>query len=228
MITNQLELPFDDLPALTCRQRVATWLKDHNEETEEVAAAALFLSDGESRRSRAERWMQVRAVQAPFERNEGCLIPGGVEAVWLYEEACYSYVNRMYMAALLCAHASCERVLAGCLLSYEQHLPKGWGRWGLGLLTPAAFDFGLIDQSLKDALLHLSELRRVSAHFKPPLSPNSITRRAVEFFDLHPDLESEDGFDTLLRTDALAALRTATELLHGEQGFARVAPFYAH
>ena len=77
-------------------------------------------------------------------------------------------MNGMFMAALLCAHSSCERVLAGCLDWYEDRLPKGWAMWGLGRLVPAAFDLGLIDEGLKDRLLQVSELRKVSAHFKPP------------------------------------------------------------
>jgi hypothetical protein len=224
MIMDQLELPFDNLPSQTCRQRVSAWLEDHDEETADVVAAQLFLVDGTSRRDRAERWIEVRAVQARFECSAGWLIPGGVEAVWLYEEACRSYMNGMYMAALLCAHAGCERVLAGCLDWYEGHLPKGWAMWGLGRLVPAAVEFGLIDERLEGSLLQLSELRKVSAHFKPPMSPNSIIRRAAELFNLHPELEAEDGFDNLLRSDALAALETSTELLRGGQGFARVAP----
>ena len=216
-VMEQLELPFDNLPSQTCRQRVSAWLEDQDEETEDVTVAELFLVDGTTRRGRAERWIEVRAAQARFARGSGWLVPGGVEAVWLYEEACRSYMNGMYMAALLCAHASCERVLAGRLDWYEVRLPKDWVRWGLGRLAPAAFEAGLIDERLKDRILQLSELRKVSAHFKPPLAPNSIARRAVELFNLHPDLETEDGFDSLLRRDALSALETTTELLRGEQ-----------
>lgn len=227
VVLNQLELPFDGLPSSTCSQRVSAWLEDQNEETEDVVCGHLFLVDAESRRRRAARWMDVRAIQARFHSDSGWLIPGGVEAVWLYEEACRSYMNGMYMAALLCSHSSCERVLAASLDSHERPLSKGWAMWGLGRLVPAAFELGLIDEGLKDRLLQLSELRKVSAHFKPPLSPNSITRRAIELFDLRPELETEDGFDALLQMDAHAALDATTELLRGEQGFSRVGPYRA-
>lgn len=99
--------------------------------------------------------------------------------------------------------------------------------WGLGLLVPAAFDLGLIDEGLKDRLLQVSELRKVSAHFKPPMSPNSIMRRTIETFDLRPELETDDGLDSLLGRDALAALDVTTELLRGEQGFSRAAGPYS-
>jgi hypothetical protein len=94
--------------------------------------------------------------------------------------------------------------------------------WGLGKLVPAAFDLGLIDEPLKNRLLHVSELRKVSAHFKPPLTPNSVARRAAQLFELHPELETEEGLDSVLRKDALKALEASTELLRGDQGFARV------
>jgi hypothetical protein len=222
IITDQLEFPFENLPSQTCWQRVSAWLEDRDEETEEVITAQLFLADYESRRDRARRWLEVWAVQRPFERADGWLIPGGAEADWLYEEACHSYVNGMYMAALLCAHASCERVLAGCLNWYEDRLKKGWTMWGLGRLVPTAFDLGLIDEPLKERLLQISELRKVSAHFKPPLTPNSVASRATHLFVQHPELETEEGFDNVLRQDALKALEASTELLRGDQGFARV------
>jgi hypothetical protein len=97
--------------------------------------------------------------------------------------------------------------------------------WGLGRLVPAAFDLGLIEEGLKDRLLQVSELRKVSAHFKPPMEPNSIMSRAFETFRLQPDLDTEDGLDSLLAGDALTALKAATELLRGDQGFSRVRPY---
>jgi hypothetical protein len=225
VVLNQLELPLDGLPSSTCRQRVSAWLQYQAAETEDVVSGQLFLADADSRRDRAARWIEVHAIQARFARDSGSLVPGGIEAVWLYEEACRSYMHGMYMAALLCAHSSCERVLAGCLNWYEDRLPKGWAMWGLGRLVPAAFDLGLIDEALKDRLLQVSELRKVSAHFKSPMAPNSIMTRALVAFQLRPELETEDGLDYLLARDALAALDATTELLRGEQGFSRVGPF---
>ena len=222
IITDQLEFAFENLPSQTCWQRVSAWLDDHEEETEEVITAHLFLADYESRRDRARRWLEVRAVQQPFERADGWLIPGGAEADWLYEEACHSYVNGMYMAAL-CART---RVASGsspdAWTGIEDRLKKGWTMWGLGRLVPTAFDLGLIDEPLKLRLLRISELRKVSAHFKPPLTPNSIARRATHLFVQHPELGVEEGLDNVLRQDALKALEASTELLRGDQGFARV------
>jgi hypothetical protein len=181
----------------------------------------LFLADGESRRRRAIRWLQLSSVQNEFEKESGWLIPCGVEPVWLYREACNSYINGMYLAALLCAHAACERVLAGCLLAYEESLPKGWRMWGLGKMIPVASERSLIDPPLKGRLEAISEPRKVSAHFKPPMTTNSVVNRVSQLYDDHAYHPLEDRLDNLLKTDALIALGTATELLHGDQGFAR-------
>jgi hypothetical protein len=222
IVSDQPELPFEGITPLTREERIIAWLRTQDAETIETIIATLFLTDGESRRRRGERWLQIRSIQAPYDRNEGWLIPGGVEAHWLYEEAYRSYVNGMYLAALLCAHSACERVLAGCLLSFERQLPPRWQMWGLGNLVPEAFRLGLIDQPLRDKLNQLSELRKVSAHFKPPLAPNSVTRRVAQTSIEMLDGSGDDELDTVLRADALLAIETSTELLRGDQGFSRI------
>jgi len=219
-----MQFHFENIPPLTDEERVILWHSqlDETEETEGSVVAGLYISDNRSRRRRATRWLQVQAIKAPFYREGGWLIPGGMEASWLYEESCFSYVSGAYLAALLCAHASCERVLAGCLISYEERLPKGWSMWGLGKLAPKAHELGLIDEPMRVQLHHLGDLRKVSAHFKPPLEPNSVASRALRQVVNDRDIENEDEFDALLRTDALMAIKITTELLHGDEGFARV------
>jgi hypothetical protein len=220
----QIQFQFENIPPLTDEERVAIWLSqlDETEETEDTVVANLYISDSRSRRRRAKRWLQIQAVKASLYRKGGWLMPGGMEASWLYDESCYSYVDGAYLAALLCAHASCERTLAGCLVSYEERLPKGWSMWGLGKLIPKAYELGLIDEPLRDQLHRLGDLRKVSAHFKPPLEPNSVTSRALREVVTDRDVENEDEYDALLRTDALMAIKITTELLLGDQGFARV------
>jgi hypothetical protein len=131
----------------------------------------------------------------------------------------------MYLATLLCAHSACERVLAGCLLHFEAHLPKRWQMWGLGNLVPEAFRLGLIDKPLNDRLHQVSELRKVSAHFKPPLAPNSVARRATQLPDDELRMSGEDELDTVLRADAMLAIEVSTELLMSDQGFSRITHF---
>ena len=55
IVTDQLELPFENISPLTLEERVIAWLKTQEVETIETITATLFLMNGESRRSRAER-----------------------------------------------------------------------------------------------------------------------------------------------------------------------------
>jgi hypothetical protein len=200
--------------------RVKKWLAGQEHETLATLAAVLFLRDSNGRRARAERWSELHSVQAPFDREDGWLVPGGSEAVWLYEEAERAYVYGLFLATLHCAHAACERVLAACLLDYERQLDKNWRRWGLGSLTTAAFEMGLIDEDLKQGLERVTRNRKVSAHFKPPITRDSVVWRA---YTSAPDgLFTEQDLDQVLHDDALAALEVATELLRGDQGFAQL------
>ncbi len=71
LVSDQPELPFEDIAPLTREERVIAWLRAQEAETIETIAAILSLMDGESRWSRAERWFEIRTVQAPYERDEG-------------------------------------------------------------------------------------------------------------------------------------------------------------
>ncbi|GAB3812774.1 hypothetical protein [Kribbella italica] len=222
VVTRQLQLELEGIDPLTDEQRVEAWLREQGTWSADARAAALYLRDRRSRRTRATRWEQLQAIQAPFESEWGWLTPGGEECIWLYHEAERSYVDGLHLASLLCAHAACERVLAGCLLSYEQELPKGWRFWGLGPLVKEAFLRKLIDSPLRDSLAEINEIRKVSAHFKPPLEANSVSSRAYHHMQATPDLNAEEAIDQVAQGDALMAFRAATELMRGDQGFARV------
>jgi hypothetical protein len=217
-----MQLDLEGVEPLSDEERISRWLADQTEETEDVFEAALFLRDHNSRGDRAARWLTVRQVQAPFDTEWGWLITGGSEAVWLYDEAERAFVSGLFLASLLCAHAACERALAGCLQVYEDRLDRRWRRWGLGPLTRTALELGLIDPPLGARLDQVTELRKVSAHYKPPLMPNSVHMRALTQLPDDFGLSDEDALDEILYEDALLALEVATELLRGDQGFARV------
>ncbi|MFG2021981.1 hypothetical protein [Actinomadura geliboluensis] len=217
-----MELDLDGVTPLSEEERIARWLREQEQETPEVLAAILILRDVRSRAERTQRWAEIRSIQAPFHREHGWLIPGGAEVSWLYDEAERAFIDGLFLATLLCAHAACERALAGCLLRYEEELDRNWLRWGLGPLTKAAFERGLIDEQMKQDLQQVTELRKVSAHYKFPLEPNSVSRRAYEEFAETSTSSDEDALDAVLRRDALTSFRVATELLRGDQGFARL------
>ncbi len=217
----QLQLPLEGVEPLTDEERIEAWFYQQERDSADTRTASLFLRDRRTRRARAARWGQIQDIQAPFANASGWLIPGGMESLWLYHEAERTYIEGFPLASLLSAHAACERVLAGCLQGYEDELDKRWRRWGLGPLVTEAFNRTLIDTPLRDDLMKVSELRKVSAHFKPPLEPNSLHRRAVERTIAVPELGDDDALDEVAQDDALLAIRTATELMRGDQGFLR-------
>lgn len=220
IIVRQLQFEFDDIAPLSLEQRLHNWLQLQDEETREVYTALLFLGDNDSRRRRAERWSEIRHVQNPYEFGSSWLVSGGIEVMWLYEEACRDYINGAYFSALLCAHSACERVLAGCLFAYREELPKGWSMWGLGRLIPSAVERNLIDSELESDLNKLTEIRKVAAHFKVAHeTTNSVQWRSEAFLTEHPDLEYEDAVNSIMRSDALFAIEAATAIVRGNLGF---------
>jgi hypothetical protein len=219
-IVDQLQFTFDEIPPLSLEERVSNWLSQQDEETHDVLTAMLFLGDNDSRRRRASRWSEIRNIQKPYDSKWGWLVSGGSEVAWLYDEACRGYIAGSYFSALLCAHAACERVLAGVLSSYSEDLDKGWLMWGLGKLIKAARDRKLFDDETLDDLSRLSEIRKVSAHYKSFLdTPNSVQRRAIEILENNPDLDDDEVLDDITRSDALFALELATAMVRGNVGF---------
>ena len=64
---------------------------------------------------------------------------GGEEAELLWEATVDSFAGGVWVATILCAQATCERVLAGLvslreLPGYGIEGPKRWQTWGLGKL----------------------------------------------------------------------------------------------
>jgi hypothetical protein len=219
-VVGQLQLTFDGVTPLSLEERISDWLALQDEETADVLTATLFLTDNESRRRRASRWYQLRCIQAPYHRESGWLISGGAEVAWLYDESCRDYIDGAYFSTLLCAHAACERVLAGLLSFHREELESDWLRWGLGRLISAARQRRIVDETILDDLRKLSEIRKVSAHFKPFLdTPTSVLRRANDVLESYPDLDDEEAIDNIVRSDALFAIQIATVMVLSNLGF---------
>lgn len=226
-VVEQLQFIFDDVPPLSVADRLSAWLASQDAESPDVLTATLFLTDNDSRRRRANRWSEIRYIQMPYDSESGWLVSGGVEVAWLYDEACRGYINGSYFSALLCAHAACERALAGILSTYRDELEKGWLTWGLGKLINAAKERKVVDdQTLKD-LSRLSEIRKVSAHYKEYMdAPMSVHRRAIGILQNDPSLDDEEVIDNIARLDALFGIELATVMVRGNLGFggSRYAP----
>ncbi len=131
LVVGQLQFEFENIEPLTLDQRLRIWLDSQDNITSDVLTATLFVTDNESRRRRSDRWMELLCLQAPYQ-HQTIMASGGIEVVWLYKEACRSYVNGAFLSALMCSHAACERMLAGCLFAYREELGNGWLMWGLG------------------------------------------------------------------------------------------------
>ena len=140
----QLQLNLPGIEPLTLEKELAACLKELDEaavKTVETLGLALQLSDLHTLSDRVKRVRQIIDVQAIYDSQGAWLIPGGLEVQWLCEQAIQAYIAGLPLATLLCCHAACERVLAGCLeASQPRHgeLRKNRERWGLGPLNAEA------------------------------------------------------------------------------------------
>jgi hypothetical protein len=220
IVVGQLQLEFDDIDPLTLEDRLRQWLNSQDEETAESLTAWLFIADQDSRRRRADRLCEVLKIQEPYRYDPAWYLSGGIEAIWLYTEAWRGYVNGAYFSALICAHAACERELAGCLFPYRDELDRRWLTWGLGKLVSASLERGIIDGNMSQELYKLNETRKVTAHFKVEHeTPTSVQRRAMSLFATNNDSDFENTLDDVIRSDALSAIRVATLVLGSNLGF---------
>lgn len=164
--------------------------------------------DVATREQRAERIRALWALLADFPPWVTGIQGGGTESSWLLTEAIGCFREGFFGATLLCAHASCERELAGRVAHHEE-APAGWEKWGLGqLLNYAAAEewFSTPTQAL---LEQINEKRRHFYHYRAFLSPESLVSRTLTQFDLHHKDEVPEHLRLVLRQDATEALRAA-------------------
>lgn len=213
----QTELPFVDLEPLSAIQRVELWLASRPAEVEDdvdVFAAQLYLLDSASRGPRAERWQQVTEIDARCSHNWGVMMHGGPETAFLLDEAASALIEELWLASLLCSHAACERHLAGLISMDEDSLPSDWRRWGLGRLLTEVKQRGLVPTDLVASLETLNDVRKVSAHFKPPTHEGSLLSRAhamgtSSWIQAAEEISKADAFAAYEAARSLA-LRTRT------------------
>jgi hypothetical protein len=211
----QLELDMRGVAPLAAAEQLQRLVAISHEGSIERAQLEVHLLDERSRRARAERLRWLWEIRAPYRNGMGWLTPGGSEGLWLYHEASQCYVLEQYIATVLTAHACCERTIAG-YLSFEDRLDRRLAFAGLGPLARAARECGLISQTLLERLLLLNDIRKVTAHFKPPLDPHSVHMRlAAPGLGLVDDDNIEDAIDATLAEDAQASLIAATEVVRG-------------
>lgn len=209
----QPELPFADLEALDAIQRVELWLSSqtkHAADSLDAIAAKLYLADNATRVIRAERWRLVMEIHERCTHDWGVMMHGGPETAFLLHEAATGLVEGLWLSALLCSHAACERHLAGLLSMDEESLPPSWRSWGLGRLLEEARQRDAVPTDLHGPLETLNEVRKVSAHFKPPLHEGSLLNRA----NAMRSGNFVQAAGEISKADAFAAYETARSLMH--------------
>jgi hypothetical protein len=220
IVVGQLQFELDGIRPLTLEEKLHQWLSSQEDDTTDVLTASLYVMENRFRRNRASRWHEVLDIQKPFRSDQSWLVSGGEEAIWLYDESWRDYIDGAYFFALICAHAACERELAGCLFPYREELDRSWLMWGLGKLIPAATEKGIIDDRTSEDLIRLNELRKVSAHFKVAhQTPTSVRQRALNIFGSGQDADYDSVFNKMIRSDALFSIRVATFVVLGNLGF---------
>lgn len=211
----QLELDLDGVEPLTDLERSEWVLRVEQPGLDkQYLTAHLTVADCCTRRERATRLRWVLQVQAPFSSEMGWLIPGGAEGAWLYGEACQCFVAGSFIAAVLSAHAACERTLAAHL-QLSDLLDRRLERAGLGPIAQAAQAGGLIPTDLLDALLDLNERRKAMAHLKPPLDPAAVMMRVHSEPVREPSDSCGDDLTLLLQRDSELAVILATRVVRG-------------
>jgi hypothetical protein len=135
------------------------------------------------------------------------------EAAFALSEAKDAYIYGLPLASIFASHVACERMIAEFFGMFpDDQAPKGWDRWGLGRLTQEAHIRGWLSDGLAQELLALARKRKAIGHFRRPVEPDTLMRRAVERMPL-------DDFTALpivelMFSDAAGSLRTAFRLAY--------------
>ncbi len=120
----------------------------------------------------------------------------------LYTDAAAAYIAGAYASALVAAHATCERELAGWVDSLGAAAPARAKTWGLGALTAYAEQQSALPPDLIALLFEVNEQRKLLAHFKDGSEPGTLWRRALAAVDSPDRARFEQEVDRLLAEDA--------------------------
>lgn len=140
----------------------------------------------------------------------------------LWEATVDSFASGVWVATILCAQATCERVLAGLvslreLPGYGIEAPKRWEKWGLGTLSAHVRKQGWVPTDLLNDVDVLCEARKPYGHFRRPFDAGTIGRQVA-------DALVEEGWEAdptavrqrILSQEALRAARTTLRLYFGD------------
>ena len=155
----------------------------------------------------------------------GLVLVGGEEAHLLWDATVDSFVSGVWVSTILCAQATCERVVAALvslreLPGYGIEAPRGWESWGLGRLIRHIRQQGWVPDDLLDDVEVLCEARKPYGHWRRPLDPGTIGRQVAEALRQEGwEADPEAIRARILSQEALRSARTTMRLYFGD--FAR-------
>lgn len=100
----------------------------------------------------------------------------------LWDATLTAFIQGNWVAAVLCAQATCERTLAALIYNLFSmgEPPKRWERWGLGELVKYCRKERLVDEGLLDEVSVLCEERKPYGHWRGPLDDGALLKVAMD------------------------------------------------
>jgi hypothetical protein len=155
--------------------------------------------EAESRAFRAGRLEQFLLLfESPVEY---VMFKGGGTSHQSYVELRLAFIHGLYFATVILALACIEQELAGALYARGSESPA---RATLEALLTAAKAVGEIDDGLFSDIDRIRGIRNAYAHFRPPLHPSGLVRRA---------LGTDTTLDELPKADAVDALKVLARFI---------------
>ena len=155
----------------------------------------LETDEASSRRWRADRLNLLQVFQLP---EDGILFRGET-SLRAFEEIRLCYIHGLYLATILLSLACIEWEIAGRL--HEEGWKEAKGAT-LEKLLLKAHERGILSDGELSTFQHLRKIRNSQAHFRPPLSESTLTRRTVDRNVLPTDVLMADA------QQAIEALRS--------------------
>jgi len=165
--------------------------------------------DNRTRFARAQRSLDVEDLMAEFPALTAALVGGGYESAWLFTDAIGCYIAGHFVAALVCAHGTCERELAGRVNALGSRAPERWEHWGLGALIKFASDQDWLTTQSQQLLNDVNRKRRDFYHFRDEDTSDSILTRTYAQVPWRGKEWTDENVEHVLRVDALQAIRAA-------------------
>lgn len=137
--------------------------------------AAIWL-DKEDRSERNRRIKRLQWLAEIMPSREYLLYPGGWMSMHLLEEARYSFVYGQYLATIVLGMAYIERTLAAFIYGAGR---SDLERAAISVLLREGVEEGWLTPEEYTALDHARTLRNPVAHFRAPLTEDTIEHRSL-------------------------------------------------